>query len=140
MLHGTVLAVESLWLGKIIKSWKIPFQHFYLLTVVMMAWVLFRVPELTTSLLYFKALAGLNAVDGLNYHLSLYLNMELLVVLLAGIAGAMPLARVSAEYVVKLSTPRLYLLAETAGTVLILVASCVTLSGSTYSAFIYRQF
>lgn len=141
MLHGTVLGIESLWLGKKMKKWKIPIQHIYLLLVVMMSWVLFRITDLKSAIMYYKALFGFNANIGLQYHLSRYLDNELLLALLIGILGSMPLTNVVAKY----SDSSIFLrkgapVAEIIFIGLILLVSFASLAKSTFSPFMYQRF
>lgn len=140
MLHGVILGIESLWLGKVIKKWKAPLQHAYLLFIVIMAWVLFRSPEMSFAFLYFKALAGLNSATGLQYHISLYLNNELLLALLAGIVGATPFAKNITVYFERESMKRFTIVAEVLFIALILFASFASVADVTFSPFIYRRF
>lgn len=140
MMHGAILGVESLWLGKVIKKWNPLFQHAYLLIVVMMAWVFFRSPTVIGAFSYLKALFGFAAGPGLQYHVSLYLNNELLLALLVGIIGAMPLSKAIADYSEREPIRRFTPIAEVAFILLILVASFASLASSTFSPFIYQQF
>lgn len=140
MLHGVILGLESLWLGKVIKKWKAPLQHAYLLFIVTMAWVLFRSPGVKSASSYFKALAGFTSPNSIYYHISLYLNTELLVVLLAGVVGAAPFSKVIREYFERDSMQRLIPFAEAAFIIVILLASFASLAGSTFSPFIYQKF
>ncbi len=140
MVHGAILAVESLWLGKIIKKWKPPFQHAYLLFVVMMTWVLFRSPGVKYAICYFKALAGINLNTGLQYHLSLYINNELLIALLVGVIAATPVAKVISKYFKRESMHKFAPVAEVAFIAMILLASFASVANSIFSPFIYQQF
>ena len=140
MLHGVILGLESLWLGRVIQKWKAPLQHAYLLFIVTMAWVLFRSPGVKSAFSYFKALAGFTSTNSLYYHISLYLNTELLVVLLAGVVGAAPISKVIRGYFERDSMRRLMPFAEVAFIIMILLASFASLAGSTFSPFIYQKF
>ena len=140
MLHGIILGLESLWLGTVIKKWKAPLQHAYLLFIVTMSWVLFRSPGVKSASSYFKALAGFTSTNSLYYHTSLYLNTELLFVLLAGVVGAAPFSKVIKGYFERDSMQRLLPFAEVAFIVMILLASFASLAGSTFSPFIYQKF
>jgi len=140
MLHGFVLGMESLWLGKKIKKWKTPAQHTYLLFVVMMSWVLFRTPSLESAIFYYKALSGFSSGTGIQYHLPLYLNTELLFVLLVGIVASTPIVNNAASFFQQGFFSRIAPFAEVVFIVLILIASCAALASSTFSPFIYQQF
>lgn len=139
-VHGTVLALESLWLGKVIKRWVIPVQHFYLLSVVSMAWVLFRSPDVKYALGYYQALAGFGEGDGIRYSVALYLDSELMCAIMAATLGAMPLATTVKEMICRKHFSFAAPVAEALFILLVLLSSFACLANTTFKAFIYQQF
>jgi len=140
MLHGAVLSLESLWLGKVMKKWWLPLQHAYLLFIVILSWVFFRSAGVKASFAYVKALSGFSGASGIQYHLPLYINNELLLVLLLGTGCAMPIASKFALMAEHRSFHRIAPYAEAVYIVVILAASFASLASSTFSPFIYQQF
>lgn len=103
--------------------------------VVAAGWVLFRSPTLAAAGEYFEALSGLT--NG-NVGAVGYLNGEFLLAMAAGIFAAGPLA-----IRLRRLRPRMNLAGaslELAGSLAILVSSCLTLVGGTYQPFLYFRF
>lgn len=61
VLHGLMLALESLGLSKTIKSWWQPFQHLYTLVIIMVTWAFFRSPSLDYAISCLKSMFFLSA-------------------------------------------------------------------------------
>ena len=62
-----------------------------MLLVVMVGWVFFNARTLSQAVDYLSVMAGLRHGTGLEYPLSLYINPALVLALLAGIVGSMPI-------------------------------------------------
>lgn len=58
LLHGIVLAIESLGFGRWLSHIWRPLQHAYTLTIILIGWVLFRSNSLTFAGAFFRRLAG----------------------------------------------------------------------------------
>jgi alginate O-acetyltransferase complex protein AlgI len=58
LLHGIVLAIESLGFGRWLSHIWRPLQHAYTLTVILIGWVLFRSDSLIFAGAFFRRLAG----------------------------------------------------------------------------------
>lgn len=140
MMHGVVLGIESLWLGKAMKKWAVPLQHGYFLLVITLSWVLFRSPDVKVAAAYFKAMAGFAVGAEGQQSLALYMNTELLLALFAAVIGAVPFAPLLAETFSKGCLNRFAPLAEMVFIALVLLASFASLASSTFSPFIYQQF
>lgn len=140
IMHGVILGIESLWLGKAMKKWAVPLQHAYLLVVIILSWVLFRSPGVKSAAVYFKAMAGFDGRAGLQHSLALYINTELLLALFAAIVGATPFAASIAGKFNNEQLRRFAPFAEMVFIVLVLLASFASLASSTFSPFIYQQF
>jgi alginate O-acetyltransferase complex protein AlgI len=138
--HGIILAMESLWLGNVLKRLWYPVQHAYLMFIVMAAWIFFRIPHLSNIFSYFKALVGMTESNGLRYHVSLYIDNVVILAIIAGILGATPIMPTLAR---RLSAPRYVRLVpcfEFAGLFLVMSAVLVSLASSTFTPFIYQKF
>ncbi len=88
--HGAFLMLERRGLGAWIETRWRPFRHVYTLLAVMGGWVLFRTVTLSHGLAYFQALAGFGAAANAKYHLGLYLDKGLWLVLFAAVIGSTP--------------------------------------------------
>jgi len=140
MLHGLILAVELQWLGKITKKWWPPFQHLYLLFIVVITWVFFRAPGLSEALLYLKALAGLSEASDKLYHLSMYMNGEVCIVIAAAAVCAIPMKQMVYQLLDDHDARWIVPVLQITGLIIIMTVSCAALAKSTYSPFIYQKY
>ena len=148
MLHGLFLITERGAFGRLLARTWAPLQHLYVLLVVMVAWVFFRVEALPDALTYTAAMAGFGHGAGTVYHAALYINNEVLACLLAGMIGATPLVswlgRWHARRLEATPAGSAGILAVEGATfcalLLILIASAASLAAGTYNPFIYFRF
>ncbi len=152
LFHGGFLAVERMGLGKLLERLAPPLRHLYLLVVVMVGWVFFRATTFTQAGQYLKALIGMAHGRGVEYNVALYLNREVLLMLVAGVIGSMPFVpavqRAGAR-LLELARPGSVRAAVAevavhftgvAAVALLLLASAMLLAGGTYNPFIYFRF
>jgi len=140
MLHGTVLCLENLRLTKIMKKWWPPLQHCYLMFIVMMAWVFFRMPTFSDAVGFFKALYGFSSGSGFQVTLPMYMNSALALALAAGIVLSMPTGKVISDFFTRHECNRLRILCESAGIICIVILSFASMAGSTFNPFLYQKF
>lgn len=90
LFHGFFLVLERLGLEHLITACAVPLRHLYVMLVVMSGWVLFRADSLHQAMTFFTAMSGLGQGSGVDYHVWLYLDNKLLLVLVAGTIGSTP--------------------------------------------------
>jgi alginate O-acetyltransferase complex protein AlgI len=137
--HGLFLVLERLGLGAMVSRAPRPLRHVYALLVVMVGWVFFRADSLTHAVAMLGAMAGLGAHAPTVYAVSWYLSPELLVALVAGIVGAVPLLSwLSAREhgAVAMLRPAL----ANVALLVVLFASVMLIAARTYNPFIYFKF
>ncbi|GAM10580.1 putative alginate O-acetylase AlgI [Geobacter sp. OR-1] len=149
MLHGIILALESWKLGKIMKKWWAPFSHLYLLSVIMISWVFFRIPELGRALYFIKALTGFGHAGFTSDQLRSYVTIELLLVLGIATIASIPIAK-GAKHLLKIIISRFFSeestqlqfigMAEAFMLAAVFVASMQSVMGTASKPFIYAQF
>jgi len=149
MLHGIILALESWKFGKILKKSWAPLAHLYLIFVVMLCWVFFRIPVFVDALLFLQSLSGFSpAVSGLS-QLRIYVSIELLLVLCIAFIGALPMVKVYWEWLGKILTQnsiaervgqKFISFAEAVMLAAIFLASLQAVIGTVSKPFIYAQF
>jgi len=144
LFHGLFLALERLGLAAAVKRLWPPLRHVYLLLVVMVGWVFFREESLRGASSLLAAMVGLGRAEPTPYSPAWYLTPELILALLSGIVGSLPVGRwvglwreqrgnhASLEWGV--------VLGSVAVTGFILVASVVQIAARTYNPFIYFRF
>jgi alginate O-acetyltransferase complex protein AlgI len=153
LIHGAFLVLERLGFRKQLDNLWLPLRHIYVLTIVMLAWVFFRAEDLTTAISYLEAMFGFGHGSGVQYHVSLYIDLEGWLVLFIGIIGSLPII----PYLKKFWEHELTKLKETPGwferalksgvycaNLLalsgILIVSSMYLAAETHNPFIYFRF
>jgi alginate O-acetyltransferase complex protein AlgI len=148
LFHGTFLVLERMGLGRWLERQWTPLRSAYVLLLVMVGWVFFRAPTLEYALYYLQGLAGLGSGSGAVFFPALYLNAEVHLALLAGVAGSLPWLPSVAELTARLGTrgrlASVWHAAHAFAPVLavagLLVASAMMLAAGTYNPFIYFRF
>ncbi|GFE62008.1 alginate O-acetylation protein [Geobacter sp. AOG2] len=140
MLHGVVLALESLWLSRVIKKWWVPLQHVYLLLIVMLPWVFFRASSFSEAVDYLRTLAGFPATTVFHYDLRMYIDSTELLVLIAGVVASTPIVRNISDHLRKTEHHAIGAFCEIAGMVFVLMLSFCSIASSTFTPFLYQKF
>ena len=150
LFHGAFLVLERMKAGRMIDSLWSPVRHLYTLLVVSTGWVLFRADTVGQARAFLKAMAGLGKGAGLEYHVWLYVDSQLVLALLAGVIGSAPLLPllIRARDRVVSRAPGLlasglnagFALVDLAGHSLLLLASAMLLAAGTHNPFIYFRF
>jgi len=142
LIHGLFLVIERSGFGKLLdKVWS-PIRHLYTLLVVIFAWVFFRVETINEAFIYIQSMVGVSSGNSVLYFASLFLDLEIVIVLAIGTICTMPIAGK-----LKLMTNRLtgessnaHNALQFSGLILLCLISCMYLASSTYSPFIYFRF
>jgi alginate O-acetyltransferase complex protein AlgI len=146
LYHGLFLVIERIGFGRWLDARGAIVRHAYVLLVVMVGWVFFRSPDLSSSLVYLRALFGLQAGTALVYHPDLYVDSVVITAIIAGCIGSMPwLQRVKAWHAElgRNGAGGLQLGLEVAALcslMLVFFCSALELSAGTYNPFIYFRF
>lgn len=146
-LHGAFLTLERMWGDRLLRNLFSPVRHIYVMSVVMPGWVLFRADDLAHALSYLQAMAGLGG-GGLDCHIAMYVNSEVILALAAGVLGSTPLIPRLNEMIEKWCSGARY---ETAlgrlqsgvqvGMIgMVMLVSFMFLAAGTYNPFIYFRF
>jgi len=90
LYHGLFLVIERVGFGRWLEARGAFVRHAYVLLVVMVGWVFFRSPDLSSSLVYLRAMFGLQAGTALVYHPDLYVDSVVITAIIAGCIGSMP--------------------------------------------------
>jgi alginate O-acetyltransferase complex protein AlgI len=152
--YGLLLIIEHAGLRKFLKR-KLPFiRIFYTQLMVIIAWVFFRSDSLAYAFEYVKAMFGFGSGKGTLYYTALYLNAEVVVFIIIGIIGSLPLfpqlkkwyERVINRWETQKRKTKLRLLKSGYSLVYTLYLTFVLLTGTmfmaagTYNPFIYFRF
>ena len=131
--YGVLLLIEKLVLGKYIKRLPAFFQHLYAMVIVIIGWVFFTSPNLSTALAYLKVMftGGAGTMGGANAVLP-WVGMFLL-----GVVGSTPLAKKVWD---KLEGKKAMPLAEGVLCLAGLLLCIASLVSSSYNPFLYFRF
>jgi len=150
LFHGAFLVLERMKPGRMIDSLWSPVRHLYTLLVVSVGWVLFRADTVPQATAFLKAMAGLGTGLGLEYHVGLYIDSQLVLALVAGAVGSAPLLPLlgRGKAAVVAQAPGIlrgalgagFALVDVAGHSLLLLASAMLLAAGTHNPFIYFRF
>jgi alginate O-acetyltransferase complex protein AlgI len=143
LYHGCFLVLERVGLESILERWPAPIRHAYLLIVVAVGWVFFRAESLSMAAAFLAAMAGGAQGSGTQYHPSLYLDAAVILALIAGAIGAMPVLPVLRRRQERsVHVPLRWAADLTSAALLagILLMSCMALAAGTYNPFIYYRF
>ena len=148
LYHGAFLGLERTGFGTWLdKTWR-PMAHIYAILIFMIGWVFFRAEHLSQAIAFLQAMAGFAQGTGKQWHVGLFLNPKVVLMLILGVLGSMPIvpwlrdlrqARLQ-------RAPNLALGAGVDALVglvympLILLLSCMSLASGTHNPFIYFQF
>jgi alginate O-acetyltransferase complex protein AlgI len=90
MIHGGFMVLERAGGERLLARSPALLRRAYLWLVVLVAWVFFRAETLPAALSYLSAMLGASPAAGAAYPLALYLDREVLLVLVLGLVGAAP--------------------------------------------------
>ena len=150
LFHGFFSVLERFSLGKRLTQGSRLVAHAYTMLVVMVAWVFFRADTLPTALSYIQAMAGFAKGSGVEWHMGLFLNPKVFIVLTLGLIGVTPIVPwLSAWRERVLGTRRLGSLVVDDGLECVVslvvmpamfVLCAMSLASGTHNPFIYFQF
>ena len=131
--YGVLLLIEKLILGRFLRQLPGVFQHLYTLVIVVIGWVFFASPDLSTALDYLKVMFSLSpgTMGGLNMVMP-WLGMAVI-----GVVGSTPLAMTVWE---KLRNRKLMPLVESVLCLAGLLLCTASLVSDSYNPFLYFRF
>ncbi len=140
LLFALFSIIERAFLGNLLKKNPVKIVNWiYTQFVVMMGWVLFRAPNLDAAGRYFRQLFSFKASSAGLTVLS-YLDMEILVALIAGILLTGILQRPLMKLYDKVKYNYVFMSADTIAQIAIFVWSLIMLVGGSYNPSIYGNF
>ncbi len=150
LYQGLFLAIERVGLNRVLERLWRPLRHVYLVAVVMVGWVFFRLEAMNQAVLVLRAMVGLGTGDGLKYHVKLFLNNENMLILIVAFFASTPLLTQAARALqqwqdTRIGRPIKLLSASNAAAVsvgyLVLLVLCLSfVAQNSYNPFIYFRF
>ena len=143
LLHGFLLVVERMGLGRIMARWPRALRHVWTLFFVMIAWVFFRADSLPQAEGFLRAMFGLSPATGVEHSLALYIDGPTILALVAGAVGSTPVLAFARQHLnARSSRPNDALIgaSEVVALSIVLLACSMMLAAGTYNPFIYFRF
>ena len=144
LMHGFFMILERLGLEQFLKKRGSLPSHLYTLLVVMLAWVLFRTPNLHHAWQYYLALFGGGSATDHSFDLAYYFGPDLWMALIVGLLAATPLFRTISRKLEKQEMTKLqsigYESLTSFGLMLIFLYCTMELATEAYNPFIYFRF
>jgi len=150
LFHGFFLVLERVGLERILAKLWSPFQHLYVLLIVIIGWVVFRADNIGYGWNYIKIMFGFNAQPSEWVPMLEYLNNETYIAILIAILGSTTLfiniQKQYHKYQIRLSQDvnqvfnSIFSLLSVVGLLLLLILSLSYLASNTYNPFIYYRF
>ena len=133
--YGFFLILERIGLGKLLEKIWVGWRHIYVMAVVMVGWLFFRISSLGYAVYLLKVMVGINPNKIVVYQLGTYMTKEYWVVMIVALIMAMPVGQ---NIYKKIITKIPVIEAITLGTLMVL--AIMQLAGNTYNPFIYFRF
>jgi len=142
LLHGAFLVLERGPFGRMLDALPSLMRHLYVVLVVMVAWVFFRIESFPDAVAFLSAMAGMAQGDGQTQHVMLFLDNEVIVTLIAGIIGACPWLPTLGRLRERLSgaTDGMLEGVSVVALVAVFLVSAMSIAAGTYNPFIYFRF
>jgi alginate O-acetyltransferase complex protein AlgI len=153
LFHGSFLVIERMGLGAVLERAWAPVRHLYALLVVMVGWVFFKAATLKQALAFLGAMIGLGRGLGIKYSPSLYLNVQVIGVLVAGVVASLPLLPLLTSLRDRLTAADggrrswralllepVFAFTPVAALGFLLLVSAMLMAANTYNPFIYFRF
>lgn len=151
MLHGLFLILERTTFGKTLDRLWAPVQHLYALVIVTVGWVFFRSDTLSGAIDFLAVMFGMTKGQGVKYTVSMYMNNELMLALVAGALIAVPLKATAKQYVERFTPSGYRWVGQPAfklafytftglSMLVVFLGSVMLLASGTYNPFIYFRF
>jgi alginate O-acetyltransferase complex protein AlgI len=90
LIHGTFITLERLGWSKLLSKSFGLVQHLYTIFVVLVAWVFFRIDNLSDAINYVKALFGCSEATMTNIYIFRYFSSNFILIFIIALLGATP--------------------------------------------------
>lgn len=148
---GTLLALQRYMIRNNIqvKIWR-PFKIVFCFILFMASMTFFRSGSMSQAFVFLKGLVGFAEGDGIAFHTGLFLNRKIVLCLIVGYIGSLPVVPLFVSYYERFQAhchPRMvpyvqgvFMLARLLCIVFLFLAVAMTLAAESHSPFIYFRF
>lgn len=140
LLHGLLLILERIGLGRALSSAPALLSRGYVLLVVMVAWVFFRAESLAQSSAFLCAMSGFSEVADYAHPVGFFFGVDTALVLALGCIGAVPAGPWLASRARACMSPAAMAALEACWIALLLSFCAMLMAASAYNPFIYFRF
>lgn len=142
LMHGAFLIIERLGFEKVLERVRI-FGHVYTILVVLFAWVLFKIPELSDAVSFYSSMFRATPELSSGLELGQLLDKEYIFIFFLGCVLCMPIRTYILKFKARLSNGAVLELWDYGTSLfylILLVLSAMAIASSTYNPFIYFRF
>lgn len=140
LYFGLIITLERAGLNNLLKRLWVPFQHIYVLLVVMIGWVFFRADDFNYAFNYLKVMFGINPAEYFDETTIYYLH-DFGLFFCLGILFSTPIVRIIKERILSVSILNyISLFIAPIIHIILFIISLIYLLNSTYNPFIYFRF
>jgi len=145
LIHGTFLVLERVGLNRLLEKTSGFVQHFYTIFVVLIAWVFFRIDNLTSAIDFMKALFGFSSATMKNIYIYRYFSLDFIIIFIIALLGITPFFELLNKQINKLAQKFIFIyhlkyILVTLGIILVLFIVINQLIIGSYNPFIYYRF
>jgi len=140
--HGVFLIIERV-LKKSKIQWKLPklLTWLYTMVIVIIGWVLFRSPDLSSAINYLKIMFGVVSPTNVGFTVWYYLDPMVITIIMIAIIASLPISKYIQNNVGTYENHSGFSLFVQNAYVALLLAICIMfMATSTYNPFIYFRF
>ena len=138
--HGSLLVLERTSFVKLLERLPAIVRHAYVLLAVMLTWVLFRSDTMAAGLKYIGAMFGLGPKALAAPPMQLFLGVDVIIALGAGVLGAGPFGKRLLLWIGGFIRIGHLSLAQPVAIFIVLSLTALSLAGGAYNPFIYFRF
>lgn len=136
MMHGTLVALERLFLQKILSR-SIVISHVYMMLVIITSWLFFTVEDFSKIMIYLKKMYFVSGTEGL-LPVNVFMSYEQWTVLIVALIFSVPWHR----FIIlqSLSLKKIVAYGELLFLMFLFLLCIINLASETYNPFIYFRF
>lgn len=138
VIHGVFMILEKIWLLKTLEKVPVIVSRIYLLSFILLTWVLFKANNMTQAWEYLQNMFAFSSIGDLSM-LSL-LDLEVSISIIAGIILAFGIHIKIFEYLKEKISNQLLFIFQYAYLICLLLLCIINISIESYNPFIYYRF
>lgn len=143
LYYGVLITLEKAFLQKLLERLPKIFRHIYLLSIVLIGWVFFRVDNISQGVGFIRVMMGLDTNPTININVLTYIN-DYWHVIIASVIFSTPIVKKIKGVAIKINEKSLQSgVAYGLHSLILIICMCmviILLSSSSYDPFLYFRF